>query len=152
MKRQIAFLKTQTLFARKFKLSRRVLVEQFPFAIWSKIEGDAVVIACLHIKRNPAARERAVCSVTVRPKPRCQKEHPGHRLRSEPMVVFSRAENYMSHASGIISVNLRVALRGRASSSNGFTFSFRGIWLAIPLKMQVPVGKVGMDSSVTRSM
>ena len=55
-------------------------------------------------------------------------------------------------SNGTISTNLRVALRGRASWGNALTFSFRGIWLAIPLKTQVPVGRVGIDSSVFRSI
>ena len=50
-----------------------------------------------------------------------------------------------------MSLNLRVSLRGRASPRN-FTLIFIGIWLAVPLKMQVPVGNVGMDSSVTLSI
>lgn len=32
---------------------RRANLEQFPYALWYKIEDDAVVIACIHGKRSP---------------------------------------------------------------------------------------------------
>lgn len=49
-----------TLFAPQIKDSRRVLVEQFPYAIWYKVSGDAVVIACLNTHRSPnLAKARA---------------------------------------------------------------------------------------------
>ena len=39
---------------------RRVNVSRFPYALWYRVEGDAVVIACLHAKRDPRlAKERA---------------------------------------------------------------------------------------------
>jgi toxin ParE1/3/4 len=49
-----------TLFAPQIKGSRRVLVEQFPYAIWYKVSRDAVVIACLNTHRSPnLAKARA---------------------------------------------------------------------------------------------
>jgi hypothetical protein len=54
---------------------------------------------------------------------------------------------YQSH--GTISTNLRVALWERASFGSALTFSLSGIWLAIPLNIHVPVGRAGIDSSVT---
>jgi hypothetical protein len=60
MRRWTVFLKYPTLFAPQIKDSRRVLVEQFPYAIWYKVSGDAVVIACLNTHRSPnLAKARA---------------------------------------------------------------------------------------------
>jgi hypothetical protein len=40
--------------------ARRTILRQFPYALWFKIENDAIVIACLHHKRDIAlAHERA---------------------------------------------------------------------------------------------
>lgn len=40
--------------------NRRCNVERFPYALWFKIAGDAVVVACLDSRRDPRlARERA---------------------------------------------------------------------------------------------
>ncbi len=43
-----------TLYAPIIGAARRVLVEQFPYALYYTISDDAIVIACLHGKRNPA--------------------------------------------------------------------------------------------------
>lgn len=50
--------------------NRRCLVEQFPYALWFKIHGDAIVVACLHSARNPSvAKERTAGVIEIRPKP-----------------------------------------------------------------------------------
>lgn len=39
--------------------ARRTLLDQFPYALWYKVENDAIIIACLHHKRDTRhARER----------------------------------------------------------------------------------------------
>lgn len=55
------------------------------------------------------------------------------------------------YTAGTTSVILIVVLFGRKFSANGLIASFKGICPAIPLKMQVPVGRVGIDSSVILS-
>lgn len=40
---------------------RRANLRQFPYALWFRLENDAVVIACLHAKRDEVlAKERAL--------------------------------------------------------------------------------------------
>jgi toxin ParE1/3/4 len=40
---------------------RRANLRQFPYALWFRLEDDAVVIACLHAKRDEVlAKERAL--------------------------------------------------------------------------------------------
>lgn len=40
---------------------RRANLHQFPYALWFRLEDDAVVIACLHAKRDEVlAKERAL--------------------------------------------------------------------------------------------
>jgi plasmid stabilization system protein ParE len=39
-------------FAPVIGAARHVLVDQFPYAIWYTVEEDAIVIACLHSKRD----------------------------------------------------------------------------------------------------
>jgi toxin ParE1/3/4 len=40
---------------------RRANMRQFPYALWFRLEGDAVIIACLHAKRDEVlAKERAL--------------------------------------------------------------------------------------------
>lgn len=40
---------------------RRASLRQFPYALWFRLEDDAVVIACLHSKRDGVlAKERAL--------------------------------------------------------------------------------------------
>ena len=40
---------------------RRANLRQFPYALWFRLENDAVVIACLHAKREEVlAKERAL--------------------------------------------------------------------------------------------
>ena len=48
--------------------------------------------------------------------------------------------------------NFRVSLFGFLISSSSRTLIFSGMLLATPLKTQVPVGRVGIDSSVTLSI
>ena len=39
--------------------NRRCNLEKFPYALWFKIEGEAIVVGCLHAKRSPVlAKER----------------------------------------------------------------------------------------------
>lgn len=42
------------LFAPLIGNVRRVLLEQFPYALFYRVEDDAIVIACLHHKRDTA--------------------------------------------------------------------------------------------------
>jgi hypothetical protein len=50
--------------------ARRALLKQFPYALWFKIENDAIVIACLHHKRDiRLARERAAGVIEIPKKP-----------------------------------------------------------------------------------
>jgi plasmid stabilization system protein ParE len=50
-----------TLYAPLIDDVRRVLLKQFPFALWYRVEKDAIVIACLHGKRDrPASIRRAL--------------------------------------------------------------------------------------------
>ena len=39
--------------------ARRAVLAQFPYALWFKIEKDAIVIACLHHKRDTGWRASA---------------------------------------------------------------------------------------------
>jgi plasmid stabilization system protein ParE len=49
--------------------NRRVNVEQFPYALFFKIEGHAIVVACLHAARNPAlVKERSAGIIEFKPK------------------------------------------------------------------------------------
>jgi toxin ParE1/3/4 len=48
-------------YAALIKDVRRANVRQFPYGLWFRIDGDAVVIACLHGSRDPRlAMERAL--------------------------------------------------------------------------------------------
>jgi plasmid stabilization system protein ParE len=50
--------------------ARRALLNQFPYALWFKIETAAIVIACLHHKRDiRLARERAAGAIEIPKKP-----------------------------------------------------------------------------------
>lgn len=50
--------------------ARRALLKQFPYGLWFKIENDAIVIACLHHKRDiRLARERAAGMIEIPKKP-----------------------------------------------------------------------------------
>jgi toxin ParE1/3/4 len=33
--------------------NRRCSIERFPYALWFKVEGDVIVVGCLHAKRDP---------------------------------------------------------------------------------------------------
>lgn len=33
--------------------ARRANIKRFPYGIWFKVEGEPIVIACLHHRRNP---------------------------------------------------------------------------------------------------
>lgn len=57
-----------------------------------------------------------------------------------------------AQAAGTMSSNFMVALRGLSCCASGRMASFKGICPATPLKIQVPVGRVGMDSSVILSI
>lgn len=49
--------------------ARRAILTQFPYALYFRLEGDAIVIACLHHKRDTRlARERAAGVIEI-PKP-----------------------------------------------------------------------------------
>lgn len=49
--------------------NRRCPLEQFPFALFFKIEGDAIVVACLHAKRRPElVKERSAGVLEFKPK------------------------------------------------------------------------------------
>jgi plasmid stabilization system protein ParE len=50
--------------------NRRCLLDQFPYALFFKIEDDAIVVACLHLARNPAlVKERSAGVIEFKPKP-----------------------------------------------------------------------------------
>jgi toxin ParE1/3/4 len=50
--------------------ARRALLKQFPYGLWFKIENDAIVIACLHHKRDiRLACERAAEVIEIPKKP-----------------------------------------------------------------------------------
>jgi hypothetical protein len=49
--------------------NRRCNLERFPYALWFKIENDAVVVACLHAKRSPAIAKERGENVIEMPKP-----------------------------------------------------------------------------------
>ena len=47
-------------YAKVIDEARRINLRQFPYALFYTVEKDAIVIACLHAKRNPVlVRERA---------------------------------------------------------------------------------------------
>jgi plasmid stabilization system protein ParE len=49
---------------------RRALLHRFPFALWFVVEDDAIVIACLHHKRDlKLARERIAGVIEIPRKP-----------------------------------------------------------------------------------
>jgi toxin ParE1/3/4 len=49
--------------------NRRCSLDKFPYALFFKIEGDAVVVACLHAARNPVLiKERAAGVIEIKPK------------------------------------------------------------------------------------
>ena len=57
-------------YAKEIGDARRALLRQFPYALWFKIENDAIVIACLHHKRDTRlARERAAGVIEIPKKP-----------------------------------------------------------------------------------
>ena len=41
-----------TLYAPLIGQVRRCILKQFPYALWYRVEEDAIVIACLHHKRS----------------------------------------------------------------------------------------------------
>ena len=48
-----------TLPAKLIGNARRTLLEQFPFAVWYVVTEEAIVIGCIHSKRDPSlARKR----------------------------------------------------------------------------------------------
>jgi plasmid stabilization system protein ParE len=51
--------------------NRRCNVERFPYALFFKVENDAIVVACLHASRNPSlVKERAAGVLEMKPKPK----------------------------------------------------------------------------------
>ncbi len=48
-------------YAAVFRDLRRCVVPRFPYALWFRIQGGTLIVACLHSKRNPSlATERAM--------------------------------------------------------------------------------------------
>ena len=47
-------------FPERYRANRRALVRRFPYVVWYRLhEGDAVILACLHGRRDPrVARAR----------------------------------------------------------------------------------------------
>jgi toxin ParE1/3/4 len=50
--------------------NRRLNLERFPYALFYRVEGDAIVVACVGARRDPElVKERASGVVPIRPKP-----------------------------------------------------------------------------------
>ena len=48
-------------YAAVFRDLRRCVVPRFPYALWFRVQGETLIVACLHSKRNPSfAKERAM--------------------------------------------------------------------------------------------
>jgi plasmid stabilization system protein ParE len=48
--------------------NRRCIVERFPYALFFRVKGDAIVVACLHASRGPKlVKERGSGVVSIRP-------------------------------------------------------------------------------------
>jgi hypothetical protein len=49
--------------------NRRCSLEQFPYALWFKVENDVVVVGCLHAKRDPKLANDFAAWTAVAPMP-----------------------------------------------------------------------------------
>ena len=60
-----------TLHARLIEDARRVLLKQFPYALWYVVADDgSVVVGCLHHKRDVALAKTRIVGLTRKPKAR----------------------------------------------------------------------------------
>lgn len=56
-------------YAKVIDEARKINLRKFPYSLFYIMEKDAIVIACLHAKRNPALAKEAVRGVLRMPDP-----------------------------------------------------------------------------------
>ena len=58
-----------TGYRKVFGENRRCTLEQFPYALWFKVENDVIVVGCLHAKRDPKLAKERRSGVIPLPEP-----------------------------------------------------------------------------------